>query len=170
MRYIRIYLRNEDGAPGLALYEIDDDGWVHRQVQMHAKGPRFSPEDILMWQPTDIDYMISHAGSEEIDKSGFEMMWNDVSDKREFCERIPDSSLAWDGWIEHRDGVRQLRWLPSKYENPGRDWMRIPGFERLYIHSDDPHLPRSIHRDIFLRRPIRWRGVVIYTRQRGLYQ
>ena len=55
MRYIRMYKGNEDGAPGVTLYEIDAHGWVHRQLQVHADGVRFSPEDILLRRPVSVE-------------------------------------------------------------------------------------------------------------------
>ncbi|MGB1698637.1 MAG: hypothetical protein ACPHRO_01705 [Nannocystaceae bacterium] len=67
MRFIRMYLGGESGEPGLTLYEIDREGWVHRQVQIHAGGSRFAPEEILMQRPVNPDYMASHPAADEID-------------------------------------------------------------------------------------------------------
>ncbi len=159
MRYIRMYMGSEDGAPGLTLYEIDATGWVHRQVQIHADGSRFSPEDILMRRPVNTDYMAIHAASEEIDKREFEMLWAEVNDGRAFCERIPDPGQAWEGWMEHREAPKELRWIPTGHAIPGAGWMKVPGFVRLYLRADDDDQPWAAQRDVFLERSIHWRAL-----------
>ncbi len=159
MRYIRMYMGSEDGAPGLTLYEIDRGGWVHRQVQIHAEGSRFSPEDILMRRPVNTDYMATHAASEEIDEREFEMLWAEVDEGRSFCDRLPDPTQPWEGWLEHRDGARELQWLPAVHAAPGPGWLRVPGFRRLHIRTQDARISWAAQRDVFLERPIHWRSL-----------
>lgn len=154
MRYIRMYMGSEDGAPGLTLYEIDDDGWVHRQVQIHANGSRFSPEDILMRRPVNTDYMALHPAAEEIADEDFELLWAEVNESRGFCDRLPDPTQAWEGWLELSDGTRQVRWLPEGHAGPG--WRMVPGFRRLYIRGNELD-GWAAQRDLFLERPIHWR-------------
>lgn len=155
MRYIRMYMGSEDGAPGLTLYEIDTGGWVHRQVQIHAHGSRFSPEDILMRRPVNIDYMAMHPAAEEIDREDFELLWSEVDASRGFLSRVPDPAQPWEGWLECDQGTRELRWLPDgKGAGPG--WRTVPGFLYLFVHGCEPD-SWAAQRDLFLERPIHWR-------------
>lgn len=154
MRYIRMYLGGEAGEPGLTLYEIDAGGWVHRQVQIHAEGSRFSPEDILMQRPVNPDYMASHPAAEEIRGQEFERLWREVHGSRAFLDRIPDPGLPWEGWVDQPEGAAQLRWVPSG-DAPDHEWYRVPGFTELFVRgTSDPAW--SIQRLVFLERPIHW--------------
>lgn len=158
MRYIRMYMGSEDGAPGLTLYEIDAEGWVHRQVQIHANGSRFSPEDILMRRPVNTDYMALHPAAEEILEEDFELLWKEVHDNRGFRERLPDPESAWEGWMDAESSPRELRWEPNKgAELLAQGWQRVPGFVQLYVKGDDSN-GWATQRDLFLERPIHWRG------------
>ena len=85
MRFIRMYLGGESGEPGLTLYEIDRQGWVHRQVQIHAGGSRFAPEEILMQRPVNPDYMASHPAADE---SG-DVLRRGCQGRRELWRRPP---------------------------------------------------------------------------------
>lgn len=154
-RYIRMYMGSEDGAPGLTLYECDEKGWVHRQVQIHAEGSRFSPEDILMRRPVNVGHMATHATSEEIDKREFDMLWTEVKDGRSFCERLPDPSLPWRGWLKHFEFPIELAWCPSG-QAPGYGWIKVPGFVRLFVRTNDAKISWAAQRSIFLKRLINW--------------
>ncbi|MEE9382378.1 MAG: hypothetical protein V3V08_03075 [Nannocystaceae bacterium] len=156
MRYIRMYMGGEDGEPGLTLYEIDSAGWVHRQVQIHAEGSRFSPEDILMRRAVSTDYMATHPTAEEIDAEIFEDLWGEVSDCRGFRDRLPNPELPWEGWLEQLDGAREVRWSPDA--QPGSEWSRVPGFVKLYVRGDT-HASWATQRAVFLDRPIHWRAM-----------
>lgn len=157
MRYIRMYLGGEAGEPGLTLYEIDGDGWVHRQVQIHAEGSRFSPEDILMRRPVNPDYMAAHPAAEEIRAEEFERLWREVHGSRGFLDRVPDPSCEWEGWVERRQGTSQLRWSPGGH-TPGTEWQRVPGFTELFVRGgDEPAW--SLQSLLFLERPIHWCAV-----------
>lgn len=149
---------SEDGAPGLTLYEIDEKGWVHRQVQIHADGSRFSPEDILMRRPVNADYMAVHAASEEIEKDEFEMLWNEVDCDRSFCERIPNPYKPWVGFMASKGGSRELRWIASEGINnvPDNEWMKVPGFSKLYVRTKDAKISWAAQREVFLDRSIDW--------------
>jgi len=154
MRFIRMYLGGEAGEPGLTLYEIDALGWVHRQVQIHAGGSRFAPEEILMQQPVNPNYMASHPAADEIEVGEFEQLWAEIEDCRSFRDRLPDPDLSWEGWIGHPDGALRLLWQPSGAPF-GADWHRVPGFNSLYCHGDLASI-RVIQRCLFLERPIHW--------------
>ena len=156
MRYIRMYLGGEGGEPGLTLYEIDPEGRVHRQVQVHAQGSRFSPEDILMRRSVNVDYMAMHPAAEEIDASDFEHLWTEVDDCRNFKSRLPDPTRAWQGWVDQGNGVRELCWKPE--EAPSDGWHRVPGFVHLYVRGDET-TAWSTQADLFLERPIHWQSV-----------
>lgn len=158
MRYIQMNIGNEDGDPGLTLYEIDDLGWVHRQIQIGAESTRFSPEDILMRKSVNANYLASHSSSEEIDKSEFEMLWQEVRDSRSFCDRVPDIHDVWFGEVDGGSGPRFLAWIPDDSSVPSRSWERVPGFDRLYAYVPDgsPSVWRT-QGDVLLERGIRWR-------------
>ena len=115
MRYIRMYKGSEDGAPGVTLYEVDAGGWVHRQLQVHADGVRFSPEDILLRRPVSVSYMVKHPDAEEITHEEFELCWAEFDHRRRFRERLPNPWRAWQGRMPN-DATRperSLRWEPS---------------------------------------------------------
>ncbi|TPV92496.1 MAG: hypothetical protein B7733_25365 [Myxococcales bacterium FL481] len=156
MRYIRMYMGGEDGEPGLTLYEIDANGWVHRQVQIHAEGSRFSPEDILMRRAVSTDYMAAHPTAEEIDEDVFEDLWAEVAECRSFHRRVPNPELPWSGWLEQLEHTVELQWLP--HEDPQAGWMLVPGFRHLYVRGDED-LAWAAQRAVFLERPIHWRAL-----------
>ena len=153
MRYIRMYLGGESGEPGLTLYEIDSDGWVHRQFQLHADGSRFSPEDILMRRPVNATYMAAHPAAEEIGGEEFEQMWAEVSGTRAFADRLPDPELPWEGWLQGTEALLRLLWAPPEGPPPG--FRRVPGFAELYVEGDESQA-WLIQRLVFLDRPIHW--------------
>ena len=152
MRYIRMYKGSEDGAPGVTLYEVDAEGWVHRQLQVHAEGVRFSPEDILLRRPVSIGYMANHPDAEEIVSEEFELHWAEFDHRRRFRDQIPNPWRAWQGQMS--DSQRIVRWVPSGAA-PGEGWMRVPGFVRLYVYggSDEAW---ATQRELFLEREVRW--------------
>ena len=154
MRYIRMYKGSEDGAPGVTLYEVDAQGWVHRQLQVHAEGVRFSPEDILLRRPVSVSYMVNHPDAEEITAEELELHWAEFDHRRRFRERIPNPWRAWQG----RMGERIVRWVPSG-SSPGEGWIRVPGFVRLYVYggSDDAW---AAQRELFLERTVHWSAPV----------
>ena len=156
MRYIRMYLGGESGEPGLTLYEIDGDGWVHRQFQLYAEGSRFSPEDILMRRPVNATYMAAHPAAEEIDAEEFERIWREVSASRAFVGRLPDPDLPWEGWLQGTDGLLRLLWSPA--EVPSDCFVKVPGFADLYVEGDLT-TGWTIQRLVFLDPPIHWTGV-----------
>jgi hypothetical protein len=154
MRYIRMYKGNEDGAPGVTLYEIDAAGWVHRQLQVHADGVRFSPEDILLRRPVSVGYMAEHPDAEEIGAEEFELHWAEFDHRRRFRERVPNPWSAWQGRMRCNERVRELRWIPSG-AHPGEGWLRVPGFLRLYVYGD-VDVAWATQRELFLERDIEW--------------
>lgn len=153
MRYLRVCLGNESGDPGMTLYEVDDNGWVHRQVQLSAEGTRFAPEDILMCSPVNTVAMVEHPATEEIPVEEFELLWHELSESRAFLTRIPDPHLPWTGSLEH--GVRRftVQWLP--HEVAPRGWSRVPGFGCLFVHGD-ARQARSACAAVFVDRPLHW--------------
>jgi hypothetical protein len=154
MRYIRMYKGNEDGAPGVTLYEIDADGWVHRQLQVHADGVRFSPEDILLRRPVSVSYMAEHPDAEEIGAEEFELHWAEFDHRRRFRERVPNPWRAWQGRMRAGERIRALRWIPSG-AHQGEGWLRVPGFVRLYVYGDASEA-WATQRELFLEREIEW--------------
>jgi len=154
MRYIRMYKGNEEGAPGVTLYEIDAAGWVHRQLQVHADGVRFSPEDILLRRPVSVGYMADHPDAEEIGAEEFELHWAEFDHRRRFRERVPNPWRAWQGRMRRGDQIRELRWIPSG-AHPGEGWLRVPGFVRLYVYGDAEQA-WATQRELFLERDIEW--------------
>ncbi|HVI04454.1 MAG TPA: hypothetical protein VM869_37470 [Enhygromyxa sp.] len=158
MRYIRMYKGNEDGAPGVTLYEIDADGWVHRQLQVHADGVRFSPEDILLRRPVSVSYMADHPDAEEIGAEEFELHWAEFDHRRRFRERVPNPWCAWRGRIRVGGRVRELKWIPSG-AHPGEGWLRVPGFLRLFVYGDTDDA-WATQRELFLEREIEWEAAI----------
>jgi hypothetical protein len=154
MRYIRMYKGSEDGAPGVTLYEVDLDGWVHRQLQVHAGGVRFSPEDILLRRPVSVGYMASHPDAEEITAEEFELHWAEFDHRRAFRRRLPDPWRSWQGRMILDEGVRHLRWIPSG-ESPGEGWTHVPGFVRLFVLGGGDEA-WTTQRQLFLERELRW--------------
>jgi hypothetical protein len=154
MRYIRMYKGNEDGAPGVTLYEIDGSGWVHRQLQVHADGVRFSPEDILLRRPVSVAYMADHPDAEEIGAEEFELHWAEFDHRRRFRERMPNPWRSWQGRMRQGSQVRELRWIPSG-AHPGEGWVRVPGFLRLFVYGDVDQA-WATQRELFLERDIEW--------------
>lgn len=157
MRYIRMYKGSEDGAPGVTLYEVDASGWVHRQLQVHADGVRFSPEDILLRRPVSVSYMVKHPDAEEIAVEEFELHWAEFDHRRRFRERLPNAWRAWQGRMlgdASRPEGRALRWEPSG-AHPGDGWIRVPGFVRLYVYGSSEEA-WATQRELFLERDIEW--------------
>jgi hypothetical protein len=157
MRYIRMYKGSEDGAPGVTLYEVDADGWVHRQLQVHAEGVRFSPEDILLRRPVSVEFMVTHPDAEEIAAEEFELHWAEFDHRRRFRERVPNPWQPWRGRmldVEAPEQTRELHWSPSG-THPGEGWLRVPGFLRLFVLGDRASA-WATQRDLFLDRRIEW--------------
>jgi hypothetical protein len=156
MRYIRMYKGSEDGSPGVTLYEVDADGWVHRQLQVHAEGVRFSPEDILLRRPVSVTFMITHPDAEEIAAEEFELHWAEFDHRRSFRSRLPNAWQSWRGRMldETPEQTRELHWSPSG-THPGEGWQRVPGFLRLFVLGDRASA-WATQRDLFLERPIEW--------------
>lgn len=152
-RYIRICLGGESGEPGMTLYEVDDEGWVYRQVQLHAAGTRFSPDDILMCQPVIPDAMLNHPASDEISAEEFERMWVEVRDERSFCERVPDQTVPWAGRVEFGGRTHELAWVPEG--DVGEGWSKVPGFSRLFARGD-ARTARAACAAVFVERAIEW--------------
>jgi hypothetical protein len=142
----------------MTLYEVDDSGWVHRQVQLSAEGTRFAPEDILMCSPVNTAAMVEHPATEEIAMDEFELLWGELSDGRAFVERIPDPRVSWEGWIEHARSRHQLAWLPSRHAGPG--WSRVPGFAQLFVRGDRA-AARAASAAIFVGRPVHWTSMAL---------
>lgn len=140
----------------MTLYEVDEDGWVHRQVQLHADGTRFSPEDILMCQPVMTDSMACHPAADEIIADDFEAMWREVRDDRPFTERIPDPYAPWVGRSEFQGQDFELAWAPRI--EPAGDWTLVPGFARLYVRGDDD-TARAVCAALFVESTIEWYAV-----------
>lgn len=153
MRYLRICFGGESGEAGMTLYEVDEDGWVHRQVQLHAEGSRFSPEDILMCQPVITEAMMSHPATDEIFEEDFELMWREVEYERPFFQRIPDVHVPWEGRIISAGRVFELAWAPQAA--PTGPWRLVPGFSSLYVRADAERL-RSVCAALFVGAPIEW--------------
>jgi hypothetical protein len=158
MRYIRMYKGSEDGAPGVTLYEIDADGWVHRQLQVHADGVRFSPEDILLRRPVSVAYMAEHPDAEEIGAEEFELHWAEFDHRRRFRERVPNPWRPWRGRIHGAGQIRELQWIPSG-AHPGEGWLRVPGFVRLYVYGNADEA-WATQRELFLEREIEWDAAI----------
>ncbi|MEM6989759.1 MAG: hypothetical protein AAF721_04665 [Myxococcota bacterium] len=156
MCYIRICFGGESGEPGMTLYEIDPQGWVHRQVQLHAEGSRFSPEDILMCQPVVPESMAHHPAADEICADEFEVMWREVEGERPFRSRIPDPNEPWAGRIETAQRSFDIAWAPDA--DPGSGWSRVPGFTRLFVLCE-PELARRACAAIFNEAPVEWYAV-----------
>ncbi|MCA9700493.1 MAG: hypothetical protein KC431_23400 [Myxococcales bacterium] len=155
MRYIRMYKGSEDGAPGVTLYEVDALGWVHRQLQVHAEGVRFSPEDILLRRPVSVGYMVKHPDAEEISADEFELHWAEFDHRRSFRKSIPNPWRSWQGRMTAPSGeIRELRWIPSGAQ-PGEGWCRVPGFVRLFVHGTSDQA-WATQRELFLERYISW--------------
>jgi hypothetical protein len=152
-----MYKGSEAGAPGVTLYEADADGRVHRQVQIHADGVRFSPEDILLRQPVRVDYMAAHPDAEEISADEFERHWAEFDHRRRFRARLLDPWRAWEGRLLGGE-VRALRWIPSG-ASPGEGWRRVPGFVRLFVRGDEA-LAWATQRELFLESPIEWDAAI----------
>jgi hypothetical protein len=161
MHYVRMYLGGDDGAPGLTLYEIDGDGWVHRQAQIHPSGTRFFPEDILMCSPVNWQHMLQHPAAEPLGRTEFNSLWAEVDPNRGFRRALPDPGLEWQGWQEHRGGARELWWRPDSnaVDDLAVPWRRVPGFSDLWVRGDADE-GWAAARDLFLERPIHWQSVV----------
>jgi hypothetical protein len=144
------------GEPGMTLYEIDEHGWIHRQMQFHGAGTRFVPEQILMCRPVNTDAMARHPATEEIDAVDFDLLWADVADERPFMEYIPDAAQPWHGTIEQSGRIHDLHWLPSA--EPFEGMTAVPGFLRLFVDGD-AKAARAVAAAIFVERPIAWTHV-----------
>lgn len=153
MCYLRVALGSEDGCTGLTLYEIDRSGWVHRQVQIHADGVRFAPEDVLMCRPVNLDAMRQHDACDEIESDEFEMMWSELEPSRRFFELVPDANLSWSATYRQAGRVFRLRWEPTGWAPP--QYTQVPGFTRLFVHGDQ-RTARSACAALFVEKPIAW--------------
>lgn len=154
--YLRVTLAENDQEVSMTLYEVDPNGWVHRQCQMRTDGLLFAPEDILMCRPVNLGAMLAHPCSEEIDRDDFELLWAELATERCFLSRIPDPRRCWEGTVEHAGRARLLRWQPQG--TPPACWASIPGFGTLYVQGDAEEA-RSMCSAVFLDREIRWRSV-----------
>ena len=152
-RYLRVCLGSEDGDPGMTLYEVDETGWVHRQVQLTADGTRFAPEDILMCQPVRLEAMCAHPAAEEIDEEDFELLWVELAQARSFRRRVPDPNMSWEGWVEHRDEQLHVMWLP--HATPPVGWVPVNGFSSLFVRGD-MSAARAAAIVLFIERPVNW--------------
>ena len=156
-RHFRMYIGDEEGVPALNLFEIGPNGQVHRQAQIHSKGTRYCPEDILVLRHVDPDYMANHSASEEIDKREFEMLWAEVKDRRPFLERLPDPSKLWVGIMRtHKYGLVSLYWDPEGPDRINARWIRVPGFRCLFFHGFCPDMGLYVSKQIFLEKDIEW--------------
>ena len=137
----------------MTLYEVDGVGWVHRQVQVHAEGTRFSPEDILMCHPVVTDSMARHPAADEIASDEFELLWNEVVEERAFLLRIPDPARPWAGRASFGGQSFELAWAPC--EGLGKGWTQVPGFIRLWARGD-AKAARGACACIFTQREVDW--------------
>lgn len=137
----------------MTIYEVDDGGWVHRQVQLCPAGSRFAPEDILMCSPIHPDAMVRHPAAEEIDASEFDLLWGELEGEREFHHRLPDPCEAWHGIVEHGLRTFELQWIPTGRAAIG--WRQVPGFTRLFVRGD-ARTARAACAAIFVDPPIEW--------------
>jgi len=139
----------------MTLYEVDDSGWVHRQVQLSAEGTRFAPEDILMCSPVNLSAMVEHPATEEIGREEFELLWHELSESREFLHRLPDPHRPWSGSIQHGARRFSVHWLPG--HSAPRGWSKVPGFGCLFVEGT-PSEARSACAAVFADRPLMWAG------------
>lgn len=158
MQYLRVCLGNESGDPGMTLYEVDDSGWVHRQVQLCAAGTRFAPEDILMCSPVNTEAMIEHPATEAIGEEEFELLWTELAGSRDFLARVPDPCSPWRGWLTVRGQSSAVYWLPQGGIMPG--WTRVPGFTRLFVEGDALDA-RSVCAALFVEQPVQWQPAML---------
>ena len=154
MRYVKVYIGSEAGDPGLTLYEVDQASRVHRHVCIRAEAAKFVPEDHLMLQTVNVDYMAAHPVGEEFDKEEFEKLWNEVQEGRPFRRQLPDPSLSWEGVMDFRGRAYEVRWLPDASDTEG--WTRVPGFDRLSVKGDQ-RAAWAVQAAVFLESKIRWR-------------
>ena len=152
-RYLRVCLGSEDADPGMTLYEVDELGWVHRQVQLTAQGARFAPEDILMCQPVMVEAMCAHPATDEIDEEDFELLWAELAQGRTFLERVPDPYSCWEGWVEHRGEHLNLMWLPHATAPEG--WVEVTGFSCLFVRGSES-AARAAAIALFVESPLTW--------------
>jgi hypothetical protein len=152
MRYLRVTLSDGDDV-AMTLYEVDEDDWVHRMVQLHPSGSRFAPEDVLMCRPVNVVAMLSHACTEPIDREDFDVIWAEVAAERSFLGRVLDPTRPWDGDLDASGGCKRVRWQPTGML--GAEWTRVPGVPQLYVLGDDASA-RSICASVFIDREIRW--------------
>ncbi len=155
MMYVRMFTNIEDGEPSVSLYEMDDDGHVYRQAQVHANGSRFAPEDMLLSHALNVGHIMTHPASEEISEEDFDLIWIELDAERPFRRRIPDPEQNWSGILEHRERNYELVWLAM-----GRldeEWTLVPGFMCLYVRGPMTHA-WSMHKAVFLELPIQWQA------------
>jgi len=152
MRYLRVTLGDGDDV-AMTLYEVDENDWVHRMVQLHPQGSRFAPEDVLMCRPVNSGAMLSHACTEAIERDDFDLIWAEVAGERSFLGRVLDPTRPWDGFIDASRGRMRVRWQPS---GPlGGEWTCVPGVPQLYVLGDETSA-RSICAAVFMERAISW--------------
>lgn len=154
LHYLRVTIAASDDDVAMTLYEIDCDGWVHRQFQMRGDLTRFAPEDILMCRPVNLVAMYAQPFAESIDAEEFELMWGEFADERGFAARLPDARLPWEGRVG--DGQTRLRWQPFGAIASG--WTEVPGFLQLFVRGDAT-VARNACAALFLERPITWRAL-----------
>ncbi len=153
LQYIRVCFGGESGEPGLTLYEVDRQGWVHRHAQVHMEGARFAPEEILMCSPVNMGSMLTHPAAETIDVAQFELFWNELAPDREFLSRVPDPESPWEGWMRRGADEWHLLWTPN--DEAPKGWSVVPGFRALFVEGG-PHQARRAAAAIFTESPIRW--------------
>ncbi len=156
LHYLRVTFATEDGDVSLTIYEVDDRGWVHRQVQMRADGNKFAPEDVLMVRPVNLPAMSAHPCTETMTAEDFELLWSEVATERSFLTRLPDARLAWEGTVGEGPQRLRVRWQP--FTQPSAGWTEIPGFLELFVQGD-ARAARRACAELFLERPIVWRAL-----------
>ena len=150
MRYLRLYIGDESGAPGLTLYEIDHRNKVHRLAQLQEDSTRFSPENVLMRASVNADYMVRHPACEEIDEIEFSKAWARVRDQRSLCLMMPDAQASWSSSVALPGGENvSVRWVPGG-QKPGTMWVRVPGFDRLFALTREAAVAWRVYNHIFI--------------------
>ena len=159
MRYIilRSYVGN--GAVIKDWYELDEDGYIHRNFQIGTQdrmlvGARFSPETIFHNACLEVEHLRGRPNVDFIDEAQFENYWDGFRDERPFIKRVPNHLRFCYGQC----GKDIICWVPDGQspDEEGEDWARVPGFERLLVRMKDEDAGERIYRSIFLEKTIDW--------------